>query len=75
MLSGASTFTSGASILIALSQAGPLLGLKLARNEPVYRKLITIAQRAAEIGLINQAVDEAELGPAVEALVGGFPPP
>ncbi|MCA9717370.1 MAG: sulfate permease, partial [Myxococcales bacterium] len=42
-------FTSGASILIALSQAGPLLGLKLARNEPVYRKLITIAQRAAEI--------------------------
>ena len=26
------------------------------------------AQRAAEIGLINQAVDEAELGPAVEAL-------
>ncbi len=42
-------FTSGASILIALSQAGPLLGIQLERSQPVYLKLITIAQRAAEV--------------------------
>ncbi len=42
-------FTSGASILIALSQAGPLLGLQLDRSQPVYQKLITIAQRAGDV--------------------------
>ena len=63
--------TSGIRVGLFCSTPAVAVSRNLSRKQAMELLLtgdFASAQRAAEIGLINQAVDEAELGPAVEAL-------